>query len=152
VAEPKTDVKSPLLPKHGAFYVGLLCGSVAFLLALVVTPRFAFAIGVNVLFAVYLGLTSLKFGRLTPQILRRHADESDLPAWIILGVVIIAVGLSIYELFRALNGGGTPAIDGVLVGLVSVVLGWFTIHTMVALHYAFEFYESPKVTPAKGSA
>lgn len=152
MAESKTEAKPPLLPKHAAFYVGLACGIVALTISLVISPRFAFAIGVNVLFAVYLALMSRKFGRLTPETLRRHADESDLPAWIILGVVIIAVGLSIFELFRALNGGGPPAIDAVLVGLVSVVLGWFTIHTMVALHYAFEFYESPKATPAKGAA
>ena len=29
-----------------------------------------------------------------------------------------------------------------LVGLVSVFLGWFTVHTMAALHYAFEYYQS----------
>jgi uncharacterized membrane protein len=28
--------------------------------------------------------------------------------------------------------------------VVSIVLGWFVIHTMMSLHYAYEFYESPE--------
>ena len=39
-----------------------------------------------------------------------------------------------------------------MVGLVSVVLGWFTIHTMAALHYAFEYYESSATSPGKGKS
>lgn len=138
------------LPRHSAFYVALAVGAIAVLVCLWVAPRYAFAISVNALFAVYLALIGLKFRRLTPEVLRRHADDSDLPTWIILGVVVVTVGLSIYELFRALNGGGRPAIEEVLVGLVSVVLGWFTIHTMAALHYAFKYYESPADSPGKG--
>jgi uncharacterized membrane protein len=131
------------LPKHGQFYIGVAAGVVAFGIGLWIAPRYAFAVAVNVLFAVYLALMGRKFGRLSPDVLRRHADESDLPTWIILGVIVVAVALSIFELFRALNGGGTPAILEVSVGLVSVVLGWFTIHTMAALHYAFEYYQAP---------
>lgn len=142
MAEPKSAAHPGVLPKHGQFYAGLIAGVVAFLFCLWIAPRYAFAVGVNVLFAVYLALMVMKFRHLTPEVLRRHADESDLPAWIILGVVVVTVALSIFELFRALNGGGSPAIDAVLVGLVSVFLGWFTVHTMAALHYAFEYYES----------
>jgi uncharacterized membrane protein len=142
MAEPRTADLMSWLPKHGAFYAGLVAGLAAFLVCLWLSPRYAFAVGVNVLFAVYLGLMFVKFRHLTPEVLRRHADESDLPAWIILGVVVVTVALSIFELFRALNGSSAPALEAVLVGLVSVVLGWFTIHTMAALHYAFEYYES----------
>jgi uncharacterized membrane protein len=152
MAEPNAAWKPPALPKHGAFYVGLAAGLAAFLVGLWVAPRYAFAVGVNVLFAVYLVLISFKFRRLTPEVLRRHADESDLPTWIILGVVVITVALSIFELFRALNGAGSPAIEEVLVGLVSVVLGWFTVHTMAALHYAFEYYESSATSPGRRKA
>ncbi len=144
--------EKPLLPKHSAFYFALAAGLVAFLVGLWLAPRYAFAIGVNVLFAAYLVLMALKFRTLTPEMLRRHADDSDLPAWIILGVVVVTVGLSIFELFRALNGPDGPSLDAVTVGLVSVVLGWFTVHTMAALHYAFEFYESPAASPGKGKA
>ncbi|RYG85795.1 MAG: DUF1345 domain-containing protein [Alphaproteobacteria bacterium] len=147
MAEPERALNSPRLPKHGEFYIGLAAGVVAFFASLWIVPPYAFAIGVNVLFAVYLALIGLKFRRLTPEVLRHHADESDLPAWVLLGMVVIAVGVSIFELFRALNGGGSPALEAVAVGLVSVILGWFTIHTMAALHYAFEYYGSAEASP-----
>lgn len=150
--EPKSTDRHALLALHGAFYFGLAAGVIAFFLALWLAPPYAFAAGVNVLFAVYLGLVSLRFRRLTPETLRRHADASDLPTWIILGVVVVTVGLSIFQLFRAINGNGSPAIEEVLVGLVSVVLGWFTVHTMAALHYAYEYYESPTASPGKGKS
>jgi uncharacterized membrane protein len=80
-------------------------------------------------------------------VLRKHADDSDTPTWLILGVVVAVVGVSVFELFAALNGEGRPAIEEIGVGLVSVILGWFTVHTMAALHYAFEYYESAKAAP-----
>lgn len=150
MAERRSE--KPILPKHSAFYIALAVGGAAFLLSLWPLPRYAFAIGVNVLFAVYLGLMVRKFRQLTPEMLRRHADDSDLPAWLILGVVVVTVGLSIFELFRAINSPDGPSPDAVAVGLISVVLGWFTIHTMAALHYAFEFYESAETSPGTGKS
>ena len=151
MTERKSVETSPL-PRHAAFYIALAVGLFCFLLCLWISPPYAFAVGVNVLFAVYLVLIGRKFRHLTPAVLRRHADDSDLPTWIILGVVVVTVALSIFELFRALNGAGPPAIEGVFVGLVSVVLGWFTIHTMAALHYAFEYYGSSATNPGKGKS
>ena len=93
MAEPKSAAHPGVLPKHGQFYAGLIAGVVAFLFCLWIAPRYAFAVGVNVLFAVYLALMVMKFRHLTPEVLRRHADESDLPAWIILGVVLLKTRL-----------------------------------------------------------
>lgn len=147
MAEPKTIAAQHLLPRHWAFYVGLVSGVAAFLLGLWLYPHYAFAVGVNVLFVVYLTLIVRKCRHLTPEMLRRHADESDTPTWVILGVVVVVVGLSVFELFAALNGRGRPALEEIAVGLVSVILGWFTVHTMAGLHYAFEYYQSAKAAP-----
>jgi uncharacterized membrane protein len=130
------------LPKHGAFYIGVVAGLVVFGAGLALWRVDAFALGVNALFAVYLLLIGRRFPHLSPAVLRSHADESDLPTWIILGVVVVAVAASGLELFRALSGRGAISLVDVGIGLVSVVLGWFTIHTMAALHYAFEYYQS----------
>ena len=103
MAEPKATAKQPFLPRHGAFYVGLAAGIVAFLVGLWFYPPYAFAVGVNALFVVYLMLISFKFRSLTPEMLRKHADDSDTPTWVILGVVVAVVGVSAFELFAALN-------------------------------------------------
>ncbi len=149
MAETKATAGQHYLPRHWAFYVGFVSGVVGFLAGLWLFPAYAFAIGVNVLFVVYLVLISRKFPHLTPEVLRKHADESDTPTWVILGVVVVVVGLSVFELFAALNGKGRPALEEITVGLVSVVLGWFTVHTMMALHYAFEYYESARSEPGE---
>lgn len=149
MAETQATTGQSFLPRHWAFYVGLAAGIVGFLLCLWLYPPYAFAVGVNTLFVVYLFLISRKFRHLTPEVLRKHADASDTPTWIILGVVVAVVGISVFELFAALNGGGRPALEEIAVGLVSVILGWFTVHTMAALHYAFEYYESAKAEPGQ---
>ena len=41
----------------------------------------------------------------------------------------------------ALNGEQGPLLAEVLLSVASVLLGWFTIHTMAAMHYAYEYYE-----------
>lgn len=151
MAAPNTSKKQEI-PRHTAFYIALGVGALAFLVGLWLAPRFALAIGVNVLFAVYLALVWVKTGQLTPEYLRKHADAADTPTWIIFGVVVLAVGVSAFELFRALNGGGRPAVEEIVVSVISVLLGWFTIHTMAALHYAYEFYESPSASPGKGKS
>ena len=33
--------------------------------------------------------------------------------------------------------------------VASVVLGWFAIHTMWAMHYAFEYYDEPEASSGK---
>jgi uncharacterized membrane protein len=151
MAEPKKPERREL-PRHTAFYIGLAAGLIAFGIALFAAPKFALAIGVNVLFVVYLALAWFKAGKLTPEVLRRHADEADTPTWLILGVVVLAVGVSAFELFRALNGEGRPALEEVVVSVISVLLGWLTIHSMAAFHYAYEYYESPTASPGKGKA
>jgi uncharacterized membrane protein len=35
----------------------------------------------------------------------------------------------------------------IALGAASVVLGWFAVHTMWAMHYAFEYYDEPKTSP-----
>lgn len=148
----KTTGRLMGLPKHGAFYIGAAAGLVVFGAGLALWRADAFALGVNVLFAVYLFLIGRRFRHLSPAVLRSHADESDLPTWIILGVVVVAVAASGLELFRALSGRGAISLVDVGIGLVSVVLGWFTIHTMAALHYAFEYYQAPREPGDPGKA
>ena len=150
MAETQTTIGQSFLPRHWAFYVGLAFGIVGVFVGLWLYPPYAFPVGVNTLFLVYLVLISRKFRHLTPEVLRKHADESDTPTWIILGVVVAVVAVSVIELFAALNGRGRPALEEIAVGLVSVILGWFTVHTMAALHYAFEYYQSDTEAAADG--
>lgn len=130
-----------------AFAVAAVAGAVAFVAALLTVPGLAVGIGANTLFAVYLVLVFIELPRMTPEFLKEHADREDAPAWMIMGAIIGIVGVSVFSLFAALNGGENPDPAHVTAGMVSVILGWFVVHTMAALHYAYEFYESPSSAP-----
>lgn len=137
--------------RHSIFLLALVSGVIAGLAGLLVLPEFAVVIGALTLFAVYLLLVALALPTLTASFLRARAAEADLPVAIIFGVVLVAVGVSSASLFMALNRhGGTAAVE-VALGIVSVVLGWFTIHTMAALHYAYEYYEPVEKVSGSGT-
>jgi uncharacterized membrane protein len=129
------------VPRHGAFYIGLGVGVGALVAALLLVPAFAIAIGAIAMFVTYLVVVALTLPMLTPQFLKSHADDADTPAPVIFLVVIGVVAVCCGTLFMALNGRSGPALEEVLLSIVSVLLGWFVVHTMAALHYAYEYYE-----------
>ena len=91
-------------------------------------------------FAVYLVLELMKFPQLSPGFLKKHAASTDEPAWIIVAVTFVAVMVAIGSLFVLLNKGGKPNGLELVLSLTSVALGWFSIHTMTALHYAHLYW------------
>ena len=135
------------LPRHAAFFIGLGVGLAVFLTSLWLMPVFAVPFAAISMFVVYLTLVALMLPVLTPEFLRSRADEADTPAGVIFVVVIGVVGVCCGTLFMALNGSEGPLLQEVLLSVASVLLGWFTIHTMAALHYAYEYYESPSANP-----
>ncbi len=38
----------------------------------------------------------------------------------------------------------------IVLGTLSVVLGWLAVHTVWAMHYAFEYYDVPEASGSKG--
>lgn len=140
------------LPRHGSFYIGLAGGAVAFLATLLFWPAFAAPIGAITTFVIYLGLVAVMLPVLTPAFLRARADRADTPTALIFATVVAIVGVCCVTLFMVLNGReGGPVLGEMLLSVASVLLGWFTIHTMAALHYAYEYYESADAgAPAGG--
>jgi len=145
----KEERGSPL-PKHGAFYIGAAVGTLALIVCLFILPKYAVAVGANALFVCYLGLTAWEFHCLTPAFLKRRATDADTPVGAIFIVTALVVVVAVVFLFLALNEGETPNPYSVVASGISVVLGWFTVHTMAALHYAYEYYEVPQAGNDKG--
>jgi uncharacterized membrane protein len=82
-----------------------------------------------------------------PQLLRAHADESDAPGFVILIIALATVTLAVVALFSLLNSGGTIDRLHLVLGIVSVVLGWLGLNTLLAFHYAYEYYETDADSP-----
>lgn len=141
------------LPRHSAFFIGLALGLAVFLVTLWLLPAFAVPFGAITMFVVYLALVAFMLPVLTPAFLRSRADEADTPTPFIFAAVVGIVGVCCVTLFMALNGSEDgPLIQEVLLSVASVLLGWFTVHTMAALHYAYEYYESPSANPKSGTS
>lgn len=133
-----------VMPRHAPFIISLIVGAIALAGSTVLFPKYAISVGANCLFTAYLLLTFLKLPYLTSDYLRKHARDEDTPASGILLVVLIVVGASIVSLFLALNQSGGPEAGEIIASVTSVVLGWFTVQVMGALHYAYEFYQVPE--------
>jgi len=128
--------------RHRNFYIaiglGLLVGGV-----LLFTARdYVVTAGANVFFLAYTGLTMIAARKKTAEFLRRHAIEENEPAPYILVVMLLAVGASIVSLFLILMQGEQRTAVQLALGVASVVLGWFAVHTMWAMHYAYEYYQA----------
>ncbi len=139
------------LPRHYAFYLALASGIAVFAVTIWFWPLLAFPFAAIAMFATYLTLVALMMPALTPDFLDARADEADTPVVLIFGAVLVIVAACCASLFMALNGQGGPLIWEVVLSVVSVLLGWFTVHTMAALHYAYEYYQS-ETANAKGEA
>jgi uncharacterized membrane protein len=137
--------------RYAPFYSALACGLATLGLALWFWPALAVQASANVFFVVYLALEYLKFSKLTPAFLKKHAASTDEPAWVIVLVTFGAVLIAVGSLFVLINRGGQPNPLELLLSLTSVALGWLTIHTMVAVHYA-HLYWRPEDRQAKKSA
>lgn len=151
--------------RHVAFYVSAAAGVVAALAvglwqqsasqpeasSVLFSLGLALPVGVDLFFAVYLGITFALLPRLSAEFLTRHAAEEDAPAPFILLVTLIAVAVSAVSLFMVLHAGNPDALLLAL-SIASVVLGWFAVHTMWAMHYAYEYYERPEASPGKGKS
>jgi len=128
------------LRRDTPFYTGLVCGLAVLALSLAFEPDIAIQASANTFFVVYLALEIVKFPRLTPQYLKRHAASTDEPAWVIVAVTFGAAMVAVGSLFALVNQGGHPPLPVLLLSLTSVALGWFSIHTMMALHYAHLYW------------
>lgn len=128
------------LRRYATFYTGLVCGLATLTLALAFWPELAIQSSANVFFVVYLVLEFMKFPGLTPQYLKRHAASTDEPAWVIVVVTFGAAMVAVGSLFVLVNQGGRPALPVLALSLISVGLGWFSIHVMMALHYAHLYW------------
>ena len=126
--------------RHLPFYAGI--GAAGFGLAVALSlkkPGLAVDIAAVAFFLCYLLLTAWRVPRLTAAHLEHYATDTDEPVAIIFAVTFAAVAVSTGSLFVVLNRPAASGGDFVL-AFASVALGWLTIHTMAAMHYAHLYW------------
>ncbi|MDG4907723.1 DUF1345 domain-containing protein [Mesorhizobium sp. WSM4898] len=126
--------------RHVQFALAAPIGIVALLLALMLGAPLPYSIGANLFFAAYTLLVLVAMPRLTVRYLSKNARATDLPVLLIFAVTLLVVGLAIGSLFQLINQKAAAHPLEVLFAMLSIPLGWFTIHAMAALHYAHVYW------------
>jgi uncharacterized membrane protein len=143
---PERNVATFNVNRHRGFYIAIGASVIATLGVAVILPfarDLALEVALCIFFSVYLGMVvPVATRRVTPAYLRRHADDEDPPAPIIFAVMLLTGLLSAVSLFLSIAGANRGAHLRLELSTLAVILGWFAIHTMMAMHYAYEFYGS----------
>jgi len=126
--------------RYASFYSGLAAAVPTLAATLWLRPELSVQATANIFFAVYLTLEFRKFRALTPEYLKKHAATMDEPAWVIVAVTFAAVMVAVGSLFVLINEAARPSALDLVLALTSVALGWVSIHTMTALHYAHLYW------------
>lgn len=126
--------------RHTPFYAGGICAAVTFAVCLFAKPPLAVNLAAVVFFLVYLLMIARRIPSLTGAYLKHHAARTDEPAIIIFAVTLATAAISLVSLFMALNTGGKETALDLVLAFSSVTLGWLTVHTMAAMHYAHSYW------------
>ncbi|EUB95493.1 protein of unknown function DUF1345 [Rhizobium sp. CF080] len=126
--------------RHGPFFAGTLASLACLPFLIFYVPELAPGITVILFFLIYLVMMAVRIPKLDGGTLRGKGQNDDEPAPVILAVTLLAVAAAVISLFEALNRSQPASLVVVALAFASVVLGWLTIHTMFAMHYAHLFW------------
>jgi len=134
---------------HLRFYVAVVVGAITWLALGFVSRSLAPMAAGDALFATYLVLMLLFGSGASTGDLRRRADYEDAGALIIFMLTGLAIVFCLVSIFTLLNG--KPSGVHLAVSLASVPLGWLTLHTLFAFHYARLQYARADAGPASAA-
>lgn len=132
------------------FLVAAATGLATFLVARYFQIAIAFSIGADVFLVMYIVMILRRMPGLTAEHLRLKARSDDLPIFIIFAVVAVVIAVAIGSLFLIINANHKHPPLELLAALLSLPLGWITIHMMAALHYAHVYWRDDEVRDARG--
>jgi uncharacterized membrane protein len=122
------------------FALSAFLGVVALAVALLLHAPLAYSIGANAFFAAYVILVVIQMPKFTGKYLSKNARATDQPVLVIFAVTVVVVGVAVVSLFLLINQKANANPFELGFSLLSIPLGWFTIHAMAALHYAHVYW------------
>ncbi len=124
---------------HRRFYLAFLGGLAVGGAVAGVGPGVRIAFGGNTFFALYLVSTAWVARGVTVSDLRKKASFEDEGIGLIAITTVAAIVLSLGALGLQLGSGEVTGWH-LIPAIVNVPLGWATLHTVMAFHYAHIFY------------
>ncbi|MDP9836692.1 putative membrane protein [Neorhizobium huautlense] len=126
--------------RHGPFFLAAIAAIFSLPALIWLVPDLAAALSAITFFVIYLGLMAERIPHLDADRFEASGQNTDEPAPIILAVTLIAAIVALVTLFEALNDKLPSGILDVTIGFAAVILGWLSIHTMFAMHYAHLYW------------
>lgn len=124
---------------HARFYASVGFGLAVWLLSFPLSASFRTAAAGDSFFLIYLLLAWIAGRRLTPDDLRAKAESDDEGITVIVIIALAAIALSLSSLVLVLRQSEGGAAQ-VAIAFAAVPLGWSTLHTILAFHYAHLYY------------
>jgi uncharacterized membrane protein len=140
------------LHHHSRVYIGLIVGLVFYLAGVKLAVPVPLAFAGDVSFLVFLVLSWRMVFVLKSEDLDRRADIADEGVAIVMLIAVVAIGLACYDIFSALNHKPRLDLIWLFLALSAAALGWLTLHTIVAFHYANLYYAQVGPEPGSGAA
>jgi len=144
----ETPMKKPM-QRHMLFAVSACLGVLALAVALLLHAPLAYSIGANAFFAAYVILVVAQMPKFTGRYLSKNARAADQPVLVIFAVTLVVVVVAVVSLFLLINQKDKGHPVELTFALLSIPLGWFTIHAMAALHYAHVYWMDGDTVDAK---
>lgn len=132
------------LKHHARFYTALVAGIAVWLATGGLVGEVRFAAAGDVFYGVYLVSTAPLAFRATADTLRRRAAREDVGVLPIVLITAGAIVLGLWSIFSLINAPSRPGPEALTIAIASVPLGWLTLHTVIAFHYAHLYYTSVK--------
>ena len=127
--------------RHMEFALAAALGVLALVVALLLRAPLPYSSGANAFFVAYIVLVLRLMPKLTGRYLSKNARSADMPVLLIFAVTLFVVGIAVGSLFQLINQKDAAHPLQILFAMLSIPLGWFTIHAMAALHYAHVYWK-----------
>jgi uncharacterized membrane protein len=134
---------------HRRLYVACAVAVVAYLTSSTFARPYRFIATTDSFFIAYLLLVAFLFNE-TPQKLRERAGTEDEGIFLIIMIVLAAIASACISVIVLLHHSRGQVSDPLVMALIGAPLGWLTLHTVAAFHYANLFYaqkDTPGWTP-----
>lgn len=141
-----------MIHRHVRFFWAIGVGAAAFLAAWTwgVPLDRCILPAADALFLSYL-ILSIPLLRLRPEHIRRRAADADEGTGLIFVLAALAISTSLWGIFAALTRAVSDPVE-IAFALAALPLGWITLNSMAALHYAHLYYTPHKGEDRKGLA
>jgi uncharacterized membrane protein len=128
------------LKRHIRFYASAGVGVLVWAVTGMLDLPLRIALAGDTFFGCYLISMVGMARRVTPPDMRKRAEAKDEGIILIMFITLGAIALSLGSIFMLLHAPEKPDPLHLLLSVISVPLGWTTLHTIMAFHYAHLFY------------